>query len=214
MVRLLVAAQPLQRQLLAAGRLQSPRGAHAGHEPVEPDAQQRARVIGRRAQRLAAQVDSELGPLRRRQTVHERCHQPRRMVISQCFVQRRRHQPHLLTVPVSPRHRAPPTQSQRRDRTARVRPSRRAKPSSETGSLWLPSPFTATDESIAAPEGAPSAANLDEQPRFGRRLRGAERTDAQEVTIASPSSCSASPAFSSTTTDSIGMISTTLGMRS
>ena len=98
----------------------------------------RARVIGRRAQRLAAQVDPQLGPLRRRQTVHERRHQPRRMVISQHLVQRRRQQPDLLTVPLSPRHRAPPTQPQRRGRTTRVRPSRRAKPSSETGSKGCP----------------------------------------------------------------------------
>ena len=64
-------AQPQVRHLVAAGRLQLARGADAAHEAVAPDAEQRAGMVGGRAQGLAVYADAEFGPAvapRRRRT--------------------------------------------------------------------------------------------------------------------------------------------------
>ena len=104
MVRMLPPGQPQVRYLVSAGRLQLPARAHPRHEAVQPHAQQRTRMVGRRSQRITLYIHSKLRPALPVQSVNELSHESRRMVQRQQFVKRRRQHPHLLSAHWSKRH--------------------------------------------------------------------------------------------------------------
>ena len=61
-VGMLPPGQPQIGNLIPAGCLQLAAGAHAGHEAVQPHAQQRAWMVGRRSQHFSIRLHSQLYP--------------------------------------------------------------------------------------------------------------------------------------------------------
>ena len=68
--------QPQIGNLIPAGCLQLAAGAHAGHEAVQPHAQQRAWMVGRRSQHFSIRLHSQLYPVFPVQSIHELGYEP------------------------------------------------------------------------------------------------------------------------------------------
>ena len=94
----------LSRPVLPECCLQLPARAYPGHEAVQPHAQQCARVVRRRSQRITVYLHAKLRPAIPPQRVNELGHESRWMVQRQQLVKRRRQHPYLLTTHISKRH--------------------------------------------------------------------------------------------------------------
>ena len=85
-VRALPAGQPEEGNLVPSARFQLARRKYSRHEPIQPNAQQRAGVIGGGAQRLALHIDAESGPFLLRQSVDEARNKAHRVIVGEQIV--------------------------------------------------------------------------------------------------------------------------------